>query len=248
MPKLQKYSKKIRKHLKKFKKLLTRRGISYSIEFELVDEPFNKLILPCHLGIMFFGNFDVSLFKRLSINLNNIFDSFFFDIRNLGVFNFSIKLFYKGVKKEFREMKKSSNKVELHPTNKFYQILIEKKREENLGMILAITDLPIFSSNNDNILFLFGEANLKHRCCIVSSLKLKEQFYNRLENRVLLEERIIKEIIHEIGHLILGPNHCNNPSCVMKFSTDIDEIDRKEKELCEKCMNILNKKREEYNF
>jgi len=248
MPKLQKYLQKIRRYKEKLKKLITQIGISYPIEFELVDEASRKLILPCHLGILFFGDFDIAFFKKININLNKVFDSFFFDIRNLGGYNFTVKLFYKGVKKEYREMKKSSNKIKIHPTNKFYQILINKRIEENLGMILAITDLPIFSSNNDNILFLFGETHLKHRCCIVSSLKLKEQFYNRPENRDLFEERIIKEIIHEIGHLILGPNHCYNQFCVMKFSNNIYEIDEKKKELCEICMIKLNKIREKFNF
>ncbi len=248
MPKLQKYMKKIRRYKEKLKELIIRIGISYPIELELIDETLTKLILPCHLGIMFFGDFDVSFFKKISINLNQIFDSFFFDIRNLGSFNFSIKQFYKGVKKEFRELKKTSTKIKIHPTNKFYQILINRRREENLGMILAITDLPIFSSTNNNILFLFGEANLKHRCCIVSSLILKEVFYNRQANRVLVEKRIIKEIIHEVGHLVLGPDHCDNLSCVMRFSKNIEEIDQKKKELCKKCKIKLNKIKDDFNF
>lgn len=248
MPKLQKYIQKIRRYKVKLTNLINRIGISYPIEFELIDEIPKELILPCHLGILFFGDFDTFFFKKIEINLNHVFDSFFFNIRNLGGYNFTIKLFYKGVKKEYREMKKSSNKIKIHPTNKFYQILINKRIEENLGMILAITDLPIFSSNNDNILFLFGETHLKHRCCIVSSLKLKEQFYYRPQNRALFEERILKEIIHEIGHLTLGPNHCHNHFCVMKFSKDINEIDEKKKELCETCKIKLNKIRKKYNF
>ncbi|MFW9987201.1 MAG: hypothetical protein ACFFC3_00935 [Candidatus Odinarchaeota archaeon] len=248
MPKLQKYMKKIRRYKEKLKELIIRIGLSYPIELELIDETLTKLILPCHLGIMFFGDFDESIFKKISINLNHIFDSFFFDIKNLGTFNFSIKQFYKGVKKEFRELKKTSSKIKIHPTNKFYQILISRRREENLGMILAITDLPIFSSTNNNILFLFGEANLKHRCCVVSSLILKESYYNRPVNQFLFEERIIKEIIHEVGHLILGPDHCDNLSCVMRFSENIEEIDQKKNGLCEKCKSKLIKTREEFNF
>lgn len=248
MPKLQKYMQKIRRYKVKLKKLIYRIGISYPIEFELIDETPKKLILPCHLGILFFGDFEIPFFEEIKLYLNQIYDSFFFNIRNLGGYNFSIELFYKGVKKEYKEMKKSSNKIKIHPTNKFYQILIDKRNEENLGMILAITDLPIFSSYNDNILFLFGDAHLKHRCCIVSSLKLKEQFYNRPENHNLLEMRILKEILHEVGHIILGPDHCLNNSCVMRFSKDIKEIDEKSNELCEPCKIKVEKIREQFNF
>jgi archaemetzincin len=115
-------------------------------------------------------------------------------------------------------------------------------------MILAITNLPLYSSNDDNIIFLFGETNLKHRCCVVSSLKLKENFYNRQKNRKLFEQRLIKEITHEIGHLILGPEHCYEETCVMQYSTEVKEIDNKDKDLCNKCKLKLKQLRESYNF
>lgn len=248
MPKLQKYVQKIRIYKEKLKKLITRIGISYTEEFELKDEVSNKLLFPCHLGILFFGDFDIDFFERIKFQLNQVFDSFFFDIRNLGSYNFSIKQFSKGVKKEYKEMKKSSDKMKIHPTNKFYQILINKRKEENLGLIIAITDLPIYSSSNDNILFLFGETHLKHRCCVVSSLKLKEQFYNRPENYQLFEERALKEIIHEIGHLIINPNHCLKNSCVMRFSKDVREVDKKSFNFCNRCKQKLNDIRELFNF
>ena len=136
----------------------------------------------------------------------------------------------------------------MHPTNKFYQILINQRNEENLGMIIALTDLPIYSSSNDNILFLFGETHLKHRCGIISSLKLKEQFYDKPEDKQLFEKRVIKEIIHEVGHLILGSDHCPNNSCVMRFSTSVKEIDNKTINFCSNCTTKLARIREDSNF
>ncbi|MFX0036139.1 MAG: hypothetical protein ACFE9I_10930 [Candidatus Hermodarchaeota archaeon] len=248
MPKLQKYQQKIRKYKEKLKKLITRIGISYIEEFELADDISEKLILPCHLGILFFGDFEKSFFKNIKFYINQVYDSFFFDIRNLGYYNFSFELFSKGVKKEYKGMKKTFGKIKIHPTNKFYQILINKRKEENLGMIIAITDLPIYSSSNDNIIFLFGETHLKHRCCVVSSLKLKEHFYHRTENNNLFEQRVIKEIIHEIGHLIIGSNHCFNKLCVMRFSNDVKEIDEKSFNYCNECKQKLRNIKEEYNF
>ncbi len=248
MPKLQKYVQKISRYKEKLKKLITRIGISYPEEFELKDEVSKKLLLPCHLGILFFGEFDMALFEKIKNHLNHFYDSFFFDIKDLGGYDFSIDLFSKGVKKEYKEMKKSSDKIKIHPTNKFYQILINKRIDENLGMIIAITDLPIYSSNNDNILFLFGETHLKHQCCLISSLKLKEQFYNRPENYNLFEERVLKEIVHEIGHLIIGPDHCLNNTCVMRFSKEIKEIDKKSFNFCNECKIKLTSVREKYNF
>ncbi|MFW9973478.1 MAG: hypothetical protein ACFFDF_25055 [Candidatus Odinarchaeota archaeon] len=248
MPRLQKYEQKIRRYKDKLKKIITRIGISTIDQFELSTEVPTKFSLPCHIGILFFGEYNEELFDKIKNFLNQVFDSFFFDVRNLGAYNFSLKLISKGIKKEYREMKKSGTKIKIHPTNKFYQILINKRIEENLGIIIAVTDLPLYSSSDDNILFLFGETHLKHRCCVVSSLKLKEQFYNRPPMIKVFERRIIKEIIHEIGHIILGPDHCAEDSCVMCFSHDVEVIDKKSFDFCVKCKKKIEQIRIQYNF
>ncbi|MFX1386656.1 MAG: hypothetical protein ACFE9M_05515 [Promethearchaeota archaeon] len=248
MPKFQKYEQKIRRYKNKLKNLITKIGISYTNEFELIDQAPKELILPCHIGVQFFGEFDKTLFEKIKNHLNQVFDSFFFSIKNLGNYNFTYELISKGIKKEYKEMKKSSDRIKIHPTNKFYQILINKRMEKNLGMIIAITDFPLYSSSNDNILFLFGETHLKHRCCVVSSLKFKEQFYNRPINNNIFEKRIIKEVVHEIGHIILGPDHCFNNLCVMRFSSEVKEIDQKSFDLCNICKTKLNRVRAYHNF
>ena len=47
-------------------------------------------------------------------------------------------------------------------------------------------------------------------------------------------ERLVKEVLHELGHL-LGLGHCPNPRCVMSFSNSVEEVDRKEAWFCEEC-------------
>lgn len=257
MKKIQKYQRKIKRYSsklskvkfkEKLNKLVSRIGIQYPVKFKLVDREIKEILFPCHLGILFCGKFEDILFEKTKNELERTFDSFFFDIRNLGEFNFTIDTFSKGIKSEYEEFDNSKKMLEVHPTNKFYQILIDKRIENRLDMIIAITDLPIYSSSDDNIAFLFGEAHSKHRCCVVSSLKLKEQFYNRPKNKNLFEQRIVKEIIHEIGHLILGLEHCYNDSCVMRYSAEIEEIDSKSSKLCEDCALKLKKVRVRYNF
>jgi predicted Zn-dependent protease len=248
MTKFKKYVKKIRKKKDKFIKFVKRIGITSSEEFELTDDSLNTLILPCHLGIIFYGDFGPNLYEQINSYLNRVYGSFFFEIRNLGEFKFSQKFISKGVRKEYKEFKKKNDKLSIHPTNKFYQILINERIKENLGMIIALTELPIYSSTEDNIIFLFGEAHLKHRCSVVSALKLREWFYNRPTDKKRFHERIVKEIIHEIGHLLLGSGHCQINSCVMRFSSTIEEIDRKSFVLCLNCKAKLSKVREEFNF
>lgn len=248
MAKFQKYEQKIRKYKEKLKKLVTRIGISYSEEIDLVDNELKKLILPCYLGILFYTDFDPDRFKQIESLLNQVFDSFFFGIKNLGQFHFGKDQFSKGVKKEYKEMRKINDKLITHPTNKFYQALINIRTKEKLGIIILLTDLPIYSSSDNTIVFMFGETHLKHRCSVVSTLKLKEEFYDRPRDNKLFEQRVLKEIIHEVGHILIGYIHCEENSCVMKFSEDVEEIDNKSYSLCEDCKSKLDSIREKLNF
>lgn len=250
--KIRKYRSKLSniKFRQKLSNLVYRVGIYSDKEFQLEDLPDKqKLVFPCHLGILFCEqDLNRELFDAISDKLNKIFGTFFYNIQNLGSYNFSKAMLRKGTKTEKSAHTQSERKFNLHPTNKFYQLLIDKRIENDLDMIAAITSLPLYSSNHNDINFLFGEAHLMHDCCVISTLKLKEGFYNREENDHILEQRITKEIIHEVGHLILGDEHCEENSCVMKFSEKVDEIDNKSIHLCLKCMERLKGVKKEYNI
>ena len=68
------------------------------------------------------------------------------------------------------------------------------------------------------------------------------------KNHHTIEKRIIKESVHEIGHLILGIKHCINPKCVMNYSNCLKEVDKKNVLLCDICNEKLEAIRENYNF
>ncbi len=253
--KIQKYEKKIQKSriklkrkLYQFKNYVLRFGISTKEDFELSKPSSLNISLPCHLGIVSIGKFNLNLIQKIQHNIEQKFDSFFFNIYNLGRYKFPKEVFNKGIKRELKEIENTTELLELHPTNKIYQLLINLAKSNQLDMILAITDLPLYSSNNSNIIFLFGEAHIRHNCCVVSSLKLKEEYYNRTKNRTILELRLIKETTHELGHLIIGPEHCDNNLCVMTFSREIEGIDNKSIRFCDKCYQKLIKIREINNF
>lgn len=253
--KIQKYEKiisksriKLKRKLYKLKNFVLRIGISTKEDFELSEPLKANISFPCHLGIIFIGKFNLNLFQEIKMNLEQKFDSFFFHIYNLGKFKFPKDVYRKGIKKELRIIRNISEVLELHPTNKIYQLLIDLLKINNLDMILAITDLPLYSSSNNNIIFLFGEAHIKHKCCVVSSLKLKEEYYYKAKDKDLLKFRLIKETTHELGHLILGPEHCENISCVMTFSREIEGIDKKSIRFCNNCYEKLINFREMFNF
>jgi archaemetzincin len=104
-------------------------------------------------------------------------------------------------------------------------------------LILTTVDLfiPIFT-------FVFGLAKLNGRMGIVSTHRLENRYYGLPDDPELLQERLIKEVIHEFGHLV-GLRHCPQFDCVMASSTSADEIDIKTAYYCEAC-----RRRFEENF
>jgi len=260
MSRIRTFERKIRHYLnrlseirfqEKLKSYVIRIGIlSPPDEIELIDPNPKRLIFPCNLGVLFCGDFKKKeIHNNIVHQLESVYDSFFFNIIDLGDYKFSKKMLSKGIKREkYRGKKKKNNeKIPLHPTNKFYQVLIDKRNENKLDIIIAITNLPIYSSK-DNLIFLFGETHLDHNCCVVSSLLLKEQFYKEKRNEKLFHLRLEKEAVHEIGHILLGKKHCINEACVMRKAKTVEEIDFKSIHLCPDCKNKLKNLRNKFNF
>lgn len=103
---------------------------------------------------------------------------------------------------------------------------------------LLITEADLYYGGLN---FVFGLEDPAKSCAIVSLNRLKPEFYDEKPNRTLLEERIIKEVIHEIGHY-LGLEHCMSISCVMNFSPSVYDVDKKQKNFCERCkINLMTR-------
>jgi archaemetzincin len=92
------------------------------------------------------------------------------------------------------------------------------------GYHLVITDVDLYVPNYN---FVFGLASGNNAVISIARLAGK-----------LLQERTIKEAVHELGHL-LGLVHCENPECVMCFSNTLADTDRKGTNFCEKCQKKL---------
>ncbi len=96
-----------------------------------------------------------------------------------------------------------------------------------VGVTALDLSVPVFS-------YVFGEGQMGGRCAIVSLCRLQEEFYGLPENAGLLEERLLKEAIHELGHT-LGLTHCDDWQCVMSASHTVERLDVKTAEFCQDC-------------
>jgi len=102
------------------------------------------------------------------------------------------------------------------------------------NIILCDVDLfiPIFT-------YVFGLATLNGKSAVVSGHRLHNRYYGLPEKESVFNERLIKEILHELGHLC-GLRHCPDYTCVMCNSPTVDEIDIKSAEFCPDCSALLH--------
>jgi archaemetzincin len=82
--------------------------------------------------------------------------------------------------------------------------------------------------------FVFGEAQLGGPCAVVSAHRLRQEFYGLPPDRELLQQRLLKEAVHELGHT-LALTHCHDYRCAMAPSHAVEWIDLKESTLCAAC-------------
>jgi archaemetzincin len=98
-----------------------------------------------------------------------------------------------------------------------------------LGVTAVDLYIPILT-------FVFGEAQMGGPCGVVSFHRLRQEFYGLPADPNLLQGRLLKEAVHEVGHT-LELTHCDDYGCVMASSHAVEWIDLKEPFLCAQCRN-----------
>ena len=105
-------------------------------------------------------------------------------------------------------------------------------RSKTLGLFNVDLFIPILT-------YIFGQAILKGPVGIASMYRLNNERYGMPKDDKSLLDRFIKEVIHELGHTF-GLIHCQQPSCVMRSSTYVEDIDQKSQNLCIQCRKEIN--------
>ena len=119
----------------------------------------------------------------------------------------------------------------------FINLMSEKALNGDGKKFIGITWADLFT---DKFNFIFGQSQVRGKVCIISLKRLSPTFYNEKMDYQLLLDRSVKEAIHELWHCF-GMRHCDDQSCVMTFSTNIDGVDNKSSSICLKCNDIRKK-------
>ena len=102
---------------------------------------------------------------------------------------------------------------------------IAARHRPDSGFNLCLVKDDIFI---DRMNFVFGLADPRIKTAVVSSFRL---------NGTRLIDRLTKEILHELGHL-MGLGHCRDLRCVMHFSNTLSDTDQKTADLCISCRSV----------
>ncbi|MCX6294997.1 MAG: Zn-dependent protease [Bacteroidetes bacterium] len=116
---------------------------------------------------------------------------------------------------------------------------LNMKRPKEYNLILGITNKDISTKDETHEDWgIFGLGFLGGPSCVVSDFRLKKSAKDINQ----LHERLIKVVLHELGHTF-GLPHCSaEKSCLMEDADGtIKSVDREEKHLCESCKKKLPK-------
>lgn len=108
---------------------------------------------------------------------------------------------------------------------------------EDFDKVLGICDVDLYVPGLN---FVFGEASLAEGVAIISLVRLRQGYYGLPEDDGVFMERSVKEAVHELGHLY-DLTHCRDSRCVIFFSNNLMDTDRKGSTFCPRHQSQLER-------
>jgi archaemetzincin len=127
-----------------------------------------------------------------------------------------------------------AHRNQYHSTELLAQLIDDPPRDA--ARILGITSIDLFVPV---LTFVFGEAQLDGIGALISTARLRNEFYGLPPDAAKYRKRIIKEAVHEMGHTY-GLIHCQYPWCVMNQATYVDDVDERSGDFCENCAHTIS--------
>ena len=122
---------------------------------------------------------------------------------------------------------------QLNSTTILKMLLTE--RPDGVGRVLGLVDQDLFIPV---LTYVFGEAQLGGTVSVASTFRLREPWAAGGAPSAVLEARVVKTALHEIGHTY-GLRHCLHPRCVMTSAAGLEMLDEKAPAFCLSCQGLL---------
>lgn len=145
----------------------------------------------------------------------------FFCVVNIKEGHIDLSEFYDPVRRQYNGTKLLKEVDSLYSSD----------TDKTIGLFNVDLFIPILT-------YIFGQAYLDGRAGIASLYRLSNERYGMRPDDKFILERFKKEVIHELGHTF-GLIHCHVPSCVMRSSTYVEDIDQKSAVICARCRKDL---------
>jgi archaemetzincin len=172
-----------------------------------------------NITLISFGYFDESFLKNVAEAVKKEFLSSV----NIKEGHLDLSEFYDPIRRQY-----NGTKLLKEVESKFSADSVK-----TLGLFGVDLFIPILT-------YIFGQAFLNGRSGIASLYRLSNERYGISMNDNIIFERFKKVVIHELGHTF-GLVHCHIPTCVMRSSTYVEDIDQKSASVCIKCRFELSR-------
>lgn len=171
-----------------------------------------------NITLISYGYFEESILKKIAEAVNH---ELLLSV-NIKEGHIDLSEFYDPIRRQYNGNKLLKEIDSMYATDS----------NKTIGLFNVDLFIPILT-------FIFGQAFLGGRTGIASLYRFSNERYGMDPNDRFILERFKKEVIHELGHTF-GLIHCHNPTCVMRSSTYVEDIDQKSANLCLKCRSEIS--------